>query len=58
MEQEMGPQPAAVLPFLEVAVGIDIRLQKRRFRLEVNMRNGTGELFYASLNPSDQAFSG
>jgi hypothetical protein len=55
-ERELGPQPAAVLPFLEVAVGVDIRLRKWHLRPEVNIRNGTGELFRAGLNPSDQAF--
>jgi hypothetical protein len=54
----LGPQPAGVLPFVEVAVGVDVRLRKWHLRPEVNIRNGTGELFHAGLNPTDQAFSG
>jgi hypothetical protein len=57
-ERELGPHPAAVLPFLEVAVGVDIRLRKWHLRPEINIRNGTGELFHAGRNPMDQAFGG
>ncbi|WP_157471986.1 hypothetical protein [Neolewinella persica] len=57
-DQETGPQPAPVLPFLEVAVGVDIRLQQWHLRPEINIRNGTGELFHAGRNPSDRIFGG
>jgi len=57
-ERELGPQPADVLPFLEVAVGVDIRLRKWHLRPEVNIRNGTGELFNTGSSLQNQVFGG
>jgi hypothetical protein len=57
-EHDLAPQPEPVLPFLEVSVGMNIHLRKWRLRPEINVRNGTAELFNAGRNPLNRAFGG
>lgn len=56
--RDLAPQPEPVLPFLEVTVGMNIRLRKCRLRPEINIRNGTSELFNAGRNPLHRVFGG
>jgi hypothetical protein len=54
----IGPVPEPVLPYVEVAVGVEIKLKNLRLFPEFTVRNGTGELFSPGRNEANNDFGG
>ncbi|MEO0733418.1 MAG: hypothetical protein AAFZ52_11325 [Bacteroidota bacterium] len=51
-------RPEPILPFIEVAVGVEWRTGKLAWRPEVTVRNGTGELFALGGGPFNSLLIG